>query len=79
VQVNLLSKTSRQALGLIQTLIQWVPERVFQRIKRPGREVHHSLSFGAEVENEWSYTSSPTIRLHGVDRYFTSLGPNIEK
>ena len=52
----------------------------FPRIKRPGREVHHSPSSGAEVENKWIYTSSPTIRLHGVDRYyFTSLGPNIEK
>ena len=52
---------------------------VFPKINRPRREVHHSPSSGAEVENEWSYTSSPTISLHGVGRYFTSLGPNIEK
>jgi hypothetical protein len=51
----------------------------FPRMKRSGREVHHSASSGAEVENEWSYTSSPTIHLHGVDGYFTSLGANIEK
>lgn len=38
------------------------------RRKRPGREVCHSALFGAKVKNVWSYTSCPTIRLHGVNR-----------
>jgi hypothetical protein len=40
----------------------------FQRVKRSGREVNHSLLCSAEVKNERSYTYSPTIRLHVVDR-----------
>jgi hypothetical protein len=35
-------------------------------IKRPGREADHSPPSSVEVENAWSYTSTPTIRLHGV-------------
>jgi hypothetical protein len=34
--------------------------------ERPGRETDHSLPPGAEVNNEWSYTSIPPKRLHGV-------------
>jgi hypothetical protein len=36
--------------------------------KRPGREVYHSALFSARVKNVWSYTSSASIRLHGVNR-----------
>jgi len=36
--------------------------------KRPGYKACHSALFSAEVTNVWSYTSSPTIRLHGVNR-----------
>jgi hypothetical protein len=32
----------------------------------PRHEEDHSLPYSAEVKNEWSYTSSPPIRLHGV-------------
>ena len=39
--------------------------------KRQGREVNHSSPSSSEVNNEWSYTSAPPIRLHGVDRDFT--------
>jgi len=35
-------------------------------IKRPGREADHSPPSSAEDKNAWSYTSSPSIRLHGV-------------
>jgi len=31
----------------------------FLGVKRLGREADHSLSFSAEVENAWSYTSAP--------------------
>jgi hypothetical protein len=38
----------------------------FPGIKLPGREADHSPPSSAEVKNAWSYTSTPTIRLHGV-------------
>jgi hypothetical protein len=42
--------------------------------KRLGHEVKHSSPSNAEVKHEGSYTSSPPIRLHGVDiESFTSL------
>jgi hypothetical protein len=36
--------------------------------KRRRRVVEHSPSSSAEVRNEWSYTSTAFIFLHGVDR-----------
>jgi hypothetical protein len=35
-------------------------------VKRPEREADHSLPCSGDAKNEWSYTSSPPIRLHGV-------------
>jgi len=35
-------------------------------IKRPGREADNSTPSGAEVNNAWSYTSTPSVRLHSV-------------
>jgi hypothetical protein len=32
------------------------------------REVKHSNPSGTKAQNEWSFTSTPLIRLHGVDR-----------
>jgi hypothetical protein len=40
----------------------------FPAVKRLGHEVNHSSPSNDEVKQEWSYTSSPPIRLHGVDR-----------
>jgi hypothetical protein len=31
----------------------------FQRIKRQGLKVEHTLSYSAEIKNEWSYSSAP--------------------
>ena len=58
-EVFLFSKASRPAMGPTQTPVQWIPG-VFPRVKRPGRQVDHSSS--AEVMNEWSCTSSPSLR-----------------
>jgi len=33
-----------------------------------GRDIDHSPSSSAEVKNEWSYTSTSPICLHGMDR-----------
>lgn len=35
--------------------------------KRPGRDVNHSPPSRTEVINDWSYTSTPSTCLHGVD------------
>jgi hypothetical protein len=35
-------------------------------VKRPGRQIDHSPPPRAEVNNAWSYTSTPPLRLHGV-------------
>jgi hypothetical protein len=37
-------------------------------VKQLRSEADHSHTSGAKVTNEWSYTSTPSIRLHGVDR-----------
>jgi hypothetical protein len=52
---------SRPALGPTQAHIQWIPG-----VKRPGREANHSPTSSAEVKNTWSFTSSPSVRLHGA-------------
>ena len=40
---------------------------------RAGIAVNHSPPSSAEVKNEWSYTSAPPVRLHGMDDAFTYL------
>jgi hypothetical protein len=40
----------------------------FPVMKRPGRDVDSSPKSSGQVKNEWSYTPTPRIRLHGVDR-----------
>ena len=42
-----------------------------QGAKRPGGEINHLITSSAEIKNEWSYTSKPSILLHAVDK--TSL------
>ena len=37
-------------------------------LNRPGRQVGQGLPSIAEFTNEWSYTSTPSKRLQGVDR-----------
>jgi hypothetical protein len=46
--------------------IQSVPGALSVGVKRPGREANHSPPSSSEVKNEWSYTSTPPVRLHGV-------------
>jgi hypothetical protein len=38
----------------------------FPGVKLPGREADHSPPSNAEVKNAWSYTSTPSVRLHCV-------------
>ena len=35
-------------------------------LKRPGRDADYTHASTAEIKNEWSYTSTPPIRLDDV-------------
>jgi len=43
-----------------------VPSVLSAGLKRPERESNQSPPSSAEVNNAWSYISTPPIRLHGV-------------
>jgi len=49
--------------------------RFFFGVKRPEHDGDNWPSSNAEVKNEWSYTSSPTVCLHGLDRKNVYLLP----
>jgi hypothetical protein len=53
LRIFLFITESRPALGPTQPPIQWV------KVKRPGREAGHSPPSSEEVNNAWSYTSTP--------------------
>ena len=41
---------------------------LFPGVKQPGCAVNHSPPSSAEVKNGWSYTSTPTVCFHGMDK-----------
>jgi len=43
---------------------------IFGAIKRPGRDVDHLPPTRAEIKKEWSYTSTPSIHLHGQTKLY---------
>jgi hypothetical protein len=57
--IFLVSNMSRTDLGPTQPPIQWVPGALSLGVKRPGHEAHHSSPSTTEVNNAWSYTSTP--------------------
>jgi hypothetical protein len=59
------SETSRTALGPTRPPVPGV--------KQPEREVDDLTPSRGEVTNEWSYTSTSPVCLHGVDRYNFSI------
>jgi len=61
-----LSSASRPTLGPKKPPIQWIPEALTPRTKRPGREADHSPPSRVKVKNAWSYTSTPPVGPHGV-------------
>ena len=65
----LFSSTSRPGLWPTHPPTQWVQE-FLPGVKRPHREVSRSPQPSAEVNNERSYSSSPPVCLHGMDREY---------
>ena len=52
----ILSKTSIPALGPIyEPSLQWVPETLSLRIRRPAREAYHPLPTSAGVKHQFHY------------------------
>jgi hypothetical protein len=51
-----------------QPAVEWVPLVISPEVKRPGREIDHSIISSVDVKNEWSYTSASPIYLRGVGR-----------
>jgi hypothetical protein len=62
----LFTTASGPALGPTQPPIQWVKRALPLAVKWPRREADHSPPTTTPVQNEWSYNSTPPIRLHGV-------------
>jgi hypothetical protein len=62
-EILIVLQRSRLALGPTRPSIQWVPDSLASGVRRTGREFDHSPPSGAEVKNEGSYTSAPSIRL----------------
>ena len=48
---------SRRSLASTPTPIRFVLDAVSRQVKWPEREADYSLSYRAEVKNEWNYTS----------------------
>jgi len=45
----------------------------FLEVKRPEREADHSPPSSVEVQNEWSYNSTPPICLTATLNFFTLI------
>jgi hypothetical protein len=60
------SMPPRPALGSTQPPIQWVPEVLSPRVKRPGREADHLPQTTAEVKKNVGLCIHSPTRLHDV-------------
>jgi hypothetical protein len=66
LRIFLFTTVFRPTLGFTQPPIQWVSGVLSLGVKRPWPEADHSPISSAEFKKEWSYTSTPQIRLHGL-------------
>jgi hypothetical protein len=57
--IFLFTTASETAVGPTQPPIQWVPGALSLGVKWPRREADHSALSSADVNNAWSYTSTP--------------------
>lgn len=65
-ETYLFSRTCRLSLGSIQPPVQWVP-MFFSGGKVDGHYFDDPSPFSAEVRNQWSYTSTPPVYVHGKE------------
>jgi hypothetical protein len=65
MRIFLFLKASRPVLDPARLPVQWVLGAVAIEAKRLEREADHPLLSSVEV-NAWSYTSTPTVRIHVV-------------
>ena len=56
---DLFFKSCGSALWPTQTAFQWLTRTLPEGVKRPGREGDHSPPTSVEIENKWSYKSTP--------------------
>jgi hypothetical protein len=61
------SNPGRKKLFLCSSKRSRLPLGSLMKVNRWRREVSHSPPSNAEVKNDWSSTSTPTICLHGMD------------
>jgi hypothetical protein len=64
--IFLFNTASRTALGPTQPPINWVPGALSWGWSGRGVKLTIHLHLVPRSKNEWSYTSTPPIRLHGV-------------
>jgi hypothetical protein len=58
-RITSLHHTFKPALEVIQSATQWVVGSIYLEVKRPGFESDHSPACSGEVNDAWSYTSTP--------------------
>jgi hypothetical protein len=64
--IFLFTTASRLTLGPTQSPIQWVPGALSLGVKWLGVKLTTQPHLVLRLKNEWSYTSTSPIRLHGV-------------
>jgi hypothetical protein len=64
--IFIFTTASRTALGPTQPPTQWVPGSLSLGVKWPGLKLTTHLHLVPRSKNEWSYTSTCSIRNHGV-------------
>ena len=64
----ILSKTYRLALGPTQPPIQCIQGFLSTGVKQLC-EFNYSPTSSAQVKNEWTYSSTPSVCLHGIQRH----------
>jgi hypothetical protein len=58
--------------------------RVLTMVKVAGNLINHSPPFSAKVMHAWTYTSTPRVCVHGIDRenftfYTAKITPQLQK
>jgi hypothetical protein len=57
--IFLFTTASISALGPTQPPVRWIPGVLSVGVKSAGRDADHPPASSAEVEDEWSYNSTP--------------------